>query len=66
MPAADGNLIMYILPVGQGDAHVIQCPNGEISIVDMGSTHCGYAFWNKKTVREFLQPVMVSNLHIGI
>ena len=64
MPAANGKLNMYILPVGQGDAHVIQCPKGEISIIDMGSS--GHAFWNKERVREFLQPVMVSSLHTGI
>ena len=27
---------MFTLPVGQGDSTVIKCPNGDISIIDMG------------------------------
>ena len=41
MPPADLNLHIYALPVGQGDATVIQCPStygGRLTIVDMGST----------------------------
>ena len=34
----DGYLHVYGLPVGQGDGTIIQCPNGDISIVDLGST----------------------------
>ena len=34
----DGLLHIYALPVGQGDGTVIQCPNGDIAIVDLGST----------------------------
>ena len=38
MPPPDGHLHVYGLPVGQGDGTIIQCPNGDISIVDLGST----------------------------
>ena len=41
MPPADLNLHIYALPVGQGDATVIQCPStygGRLTIIDMGST----------------------------
>ena len=41
MPPADSKLHIYALPVGQGDATVIQCPStygGRVTIVDMGST----------------------------
>ena len=61
LPAADGNLTMYILPVGQGDAHVIQCPTGEVSIIDMGTSTgqtCG--FWRENEIIKFLGPNFVS------
>ena len=41
MPPADPFLHIYALPVGQGDATVIQCPStygGRLTIVDMGSS----------------------------
>lgn len=34
----DGQLHIYALPVGQGDGTIIQCPNGDIAIVDLGSS----------------------------
>ena len=62
MPPPDENLNMYILPVGQGDAHVIQCPKrgqdqgGEVSIIDMGSSsNTSNSFWNKDQIRFFLK-----------
>ena len=36
-PAADGNLNIFAIPVGQGDCTVIQCPKGDITIIDLGS-----------------------------
>ena len=64
MPAADGNLNMYILPVGQGDAHVIQCPGGEVAIVDMGkdSRTKGREFWTETNIKSFLAGNMVSEI----
>ena len=61
MPPADGNLNMYILPVGQGDAHVIQCPTGEIAIVDMGRTK-GREFWTETNIKSFLAGNTVSEV----
>ena len=34
----DGQLHIYALPVGQGDGTVIQCPKGDIAIVDLCTT----------------------------
>ena len=34
----DKKLHVYALPVGQGDGTVIQCPNGDVTIVDLGSS----------------------------
>ena len=38
LPKANGNLNIYALPVGQGDSTVIQCPKGDITIIDLGSS----------------------------
>ncbi len=37
MLPADDDLHVYALPVGQGDATLIRCPGGNVTIVDMGS-----------------------------
>ena len=37
LPAPDGLLHVYNLPVGQGDAQLVQCPQGELGLVDFGS-----------------------------
>jgi hypothetical protein len=56
VPVADGNLHFYMLPVGQGDAHVIQCPNGDLSIMDLGSSNGANAgFWFTNQIVNFLQ-----------
>ena len=33
-----GLLSVYALPVGQGDCTIIQCPNGNIAVIDCGSS----------------------------
>ena len=40
LPMPNNNLNIYVLPVGQGDATVIQCPKGTggLTIVDVGSS----------------------------
>ena len=37
LPQPDGNLNIYSLPIGQGDSHVVQCPDGSLTLFDMGS-----------------------------
>ena len=56
IPAPDNNLHIYALPVGQGDATVIQCPaqfGGSLVVVDMGSTKYN-GFMDKDSVRTWL------------
>jgi len=55
IPTPDGKLHVYALPVGQGDAHVIQCPNGDLSIIDMGTSDAASArFWAANEITGFL------------
>ena len=37
IPAPTASLQVFVLPVGQGDCSVIQCPNGNIIVFDCGS-----------------------------
>ena len=53
---ADGLFHISTLPVGQGDAHVIQCPNGDLSIVDFGTSDgVAAGFWFNNELTAFLQ-----------
>ena len=52
LPNADGNLHIYALPVGNGDASVIQCPQGDIIILDMGQM--SDVGWQPSQVKSFL------------
>ena len=52
----ENDLMMYALPVGQGDCTVFVCPkvgneDGKVIIVDMGSTR---KFWTEEDVKNFL------------
>ena len=54
IPQPDGLLHIYALPVGQGDSHVIQCPSGELTIVDLGSSDdIAAGFWNVPELINF-------------
>ncbi|KAI6648015.1 hypothetical protein LOD99_8342 [Oopsacas minuta] len=57
LPVSDGNLHIYALPVGNGDASVIQCPQGDIIILDMGQM--SDEGWQPSQVKSF----MANNLH---
>ena len=47
----NGRLNIYSLPVGQGDAHVIQCPSGHLTIVDMGTSTKRGGFWDAQNIQ---------------
>ncbi|XP_013422193.1 uncharacterized protein LOC106182095 [Lingula anatina] len=53
---AENALRVYILPVGQGDATVIQCPrSGHITFIDMGSISSkSSGYWKAAKVSRFL------------
>ncbi len=54
IPDPDGQLHFYFLPVGQGDTTVIQCPEGQLGIYDMGSTsRASSRFWKADKLLTF-------------
>nr|BDO47353.1 Hexaxilin-1 [Euplectella curvistellata] len=60
-PAPDGNLHIYAIPVGDGDATIIQCPAGDIIVHDMGrNTKSNKTGWTEDMVRSYL----LSQLHM--
>jgi len=71
IPNPDGLLHFYALPVGQGDSHVIQCPNGDLSIMDLGTSDgVAQGFWSTNQIVSFLnghfhriKNVIISHLH---
>lgn len=51
IPSPDESLHIYALPMGQGECTIIQCPGGDIIIIDMGSVGSG---WSASRVYSFL------------
>ena len=47
LPAPDGFLHIYNFPVGQGDAQLVQCPSGQLGLVDFGSNQ-----WPKRNPED--------------
>merc|ERR1712226_49575 len=57
LPEADGNLHAWFLPVGQGDATILQCPDGTLSLYDWGSSQNfrpDVGFWAVEELKRFL------------
>jgi len=56
VPTADGLLHFYVLPSAGGDSQVIQCPNGDLSIVDLGTSgQASDGYWHTNEITGFLQ-----------
>jgi hypothetical protein len=47
-------LHVYSLPVGHGYSDVIQCPNGDLAIADLGTSDNNQGFWGSEEVAYFL------------
>ena len=54
LPPPSNHLTVYALPVGQGDCTVIQCPNGNIVLMDCGSSSAGDNQMYHKDVENYL------------
>lgn len=55
IPDADGNFHVYQLPIGQGDAYLLQCPSGRLSFFDLGSSESAFSgFWRESDIKNFL------------
>ena len=61
---ADGNLNIFALPVGQGDATVIQCPSGEVTIVDIGSVKYN-GFMGKEDIAKYFKGHTIRNVFLS-
>lgn len=53
LPKPDHDLHIYALPLGNGDGTIIQCPYGDIIIIDLG--HVGDSGWTANMVKTYLQ-----------
>ena len=65
LPAANANLNIFALPVGQGDCTVVQCPartGGHITIVDIGSTKV--TGFDKTAVIDYLSGQVIDYLFL--
>ena len=75
--SGDRNLHIFALPVGQGDATVIKCPDkpgtkpgyykpdtGKLNIIDMGSLNCGISYMNQWDIQDFIGNNKVENIFL--
>ncbi|KAI6646802.1 hypothetical protein LOD99_9201 [Oopsacas minuta] len=53
MPNPDSYLHIYALPVGDGDSTLIQCPGGDLIVIDMGTNSAGSG-WSPYQVKTWL------------
>lgn len=54
LSSSQGSLQIHFIDVGQGDATLVQCPNGESILVDSGSSSGG----NVDQVRDYIMEVL--------
>ena len=73
--SGDGDLHVFALPVGQGDATVIKCPDykdgksivpGKLNIIDMGSSSCtvGGCMNTEDDIKKFIGNNKVDNIFL--
>ena len=55
MPTSSGKLQVYSLPLGEGDATVVQCPSGEVIIINMGQSTKVVKGWNVGMVQAYMR-----------
>eukprot|EP00794_Sanderia_malayensis_P007463 gene7463-8286_t len=53
MPHPDENLNIYMLPVGEGDSTIIQCPTGNLTFLNMGSMYT-HGYWSENDIEKFI------------
>lgn len=68
IPKPDENLNIYMLPLGEGDSTVIQCPTGKLAILNMGSMYTK-SYWDENDIESFIgeislvETIMISRPH---
>ena len=71
LPPADENLNIYVLPVGHGDATIIQCPTGGLTILNMGSLNTK-SYWDENDIEQFIgdvskvEQIIISRPHLSM
>ena len=55
MPKASGKLQVYSLPLGEGDATIVQCPSGETIVINMGQSTKVVEGWNVGMVQAYMR-----------
>ena len=55
MPTASGKLQIYSLPLGEGDATIVQCPSGEVIVINMGQSTKVVEGWNVGMVKAYMR-----------
>ena len=50
---ADENLNIYILPMGEGDSTIVQCPTGKLTIINLGTIY-SKSYWNENDVERYI------------
>ena len=67
LTSADENLNILALPVGQGDATIIQCPTqygGKLTVVDMGSSKYK-GFMGKEDITNYLDEHIIEKVFLS-
>ena len=67
LTSADENLNILALPVGQGDATIIQCPaqhGGKLTVVDMGSSKNEW-FMSKQDIAKYLEGFIIEKVFLS-
>lgn len=50
---ADDNLNIYMLPMGEGDSTILQCPTGKLTIINLGTIY-SKSYWNENDVERYI------------
>ena len=53
--AQQNHVLVTILPLGDGDSTIIQCPNGDVILLDMGKDPSSSAGWTISMVQSYLR-----------
>ena len=50
---SDDNLNIYMLPMGEGDSTIVQCPTGKLTLINLGTVY-SKSYWNENDVERFI------------
>ena len=56
--AQQNHVLVTVLPLGDGDSTVIQCPDGDVILLDMGKNPSSSAGWTISMVQSYLRNIV--------